>query len=97
MTEPGLPDKIANLLDSLERQYIRWPATFSACTNKGKDELGTHVPARGGGRCKSCLQKELLNLGISISKIESFTHSIERANSAYMKMVQKGRDMEQGN
>lgn len=47
-------DKIANLISEIWYQHPFWPTTFGPCSNEGCPET-----ARGGRKCKKCLQKQL--------------------------------------
>ena len=47
-------NKIANLVSDIWYQHPFWPSTFSECANDGCQES-----ARGGRKCKKCLQKQL--------------------------------------
>jgi hypothetical protein len=42
------------LFNAIQRQYPRWPTTFSPCITEGCEEF-----SRGGSECPKCLEKEL--------------------------------------
>ena len=42
------------LFNAIQRQYPRWPTTFSPCITEGCEEF-----SRGGLECPKCLEKEL--------------------------------------
>jgi len=88
---PGIPDQIANLLDCLDRQFVRWPATFSDCKNAGDDKYSDvhHSSGRGGGPCKNCITEDLLALGVDRGYLEQFKINARNNCAIYTSMVKK--------
>lgn len=77
--------QLEQLIYQLERQYPLWPSTFGKCS-EGCDNM-----ARGSGKCRYCIEKEIAAL-VGHDKAKKLHQLIDEKHELMLNMFEDVED-----